>query len=54
MQTEVLLLNDSSQGKAVKQLRELFPHVGVSVLAQALVVEAVTKINQVRLAQSQI
>ena len=41
MQTEVFLLHDSSQRKAIEQLGELLPNVGVSVLAQALVVETV-------------
>ena len=43
MQAEHLVLNDSRQGEEVEQLCELLPYVRVSVLAQALIVEAVPK-----------
>ena len=41
MQAEDLTLDDSGQRQVVEKLSELFPDVGVAVLAQALVVEAV-------------
>ena len=41
MQTEDLILHHSGKRQVVKQVGEEFPHVGVSVLAHALVVEAV-------------
>lgn len=41
VETEDLVLNESSEGEVVKEVGEVFPHVGVAVFAQALVVEAV-------------
>ena len=45
MQAENLVLDNSGQRQVVKQLSEDFPYVCITVLAQALVVEAVPKIN---------
>ena len=47
MQAEDLVLNHCSQGQEVEELRELFPHVGVSVLAQTFVVESVPVIKHI-------
>ncbi len=41
VETEDLALDNSSQGKVIEQLSELFPYVSVTVLAKALIVEAV-------------
>lgn len=41
VETEDLVLNHCRQGEVVEQLSELFPHVGISVLPQALIVETV-------------
>lgn len=42
-----LALDQSSEGQIVKQIREVLPHVRSSVLAQALVIEAVSgNVNQ--------
>jgi len=41
MEAENLVFDDSSQGQVIEQLSELLPDVGVTVLPQALVVEAV-------------
>lgn len=41
MQTKDLVLNESCEGEVVEEVGEVFPHVGVAVFAQALVVEAV-------------
>ena len=41
METEDGILDHSSQWEVIEQLCELFPHVGISVLAQALIIEAV-------------
>ena len=41
MQAEDLVLNDSCERQIIEELRELFPHVGVAVLAKALIIEAV-------------
>lgn len=41
MKTEDLVLNDGGQRQVVKQLGELLPDVGVSVLAEALVIETI-------------
>ena len=43
METEDLALNNSRQGKVIKELSEGFPYIRISVLSQALVVETVTK-----------
>jgi hypothetical protein len=45
MEAEDLVLDDSGKGQVVEQLSELFPHVGVAVLPQAFVVEAVPVIK---------
>ena len=36
-----MILDESGEGEVVEQVGEVAPNVGVSVLAQALVVEAV-------------
>lgn len=41
VEAEDVTLDDRSQRQVVKQLREVLPHVGVAILAQALVIEAV-------------
>jgi len=41
VEAEDLVLDDGGEGQVVEQLSELFPHVGVAVLSQALIVEAV-------------
>ena len=41
METEDLVLNDSSQRQVVEQLCELLPHIGISVLSQALIIETI-------------
>ena len=41
METEDLVLNNSGEGQVVKQLSELLPDVGVTVLAEAFIVESV-------------
>lgn len=41
VQTEDLVFNESSEGKVVEEVGEIFPHVGIAVFAEALVVEAV-------------
>ena len=41
MQTEDFLFDNCGQGQVVEQVSEVLPHVGVAVLAQALVVEPV-------------
>ena len=48
VQAEDLALNDGCERKIVKELRELLPHVGVAVLAKALIVEAISKKSQAR------
>lgn len=41
MQAEDLVVNEGGEGEIVEEVGEGFPDVGVTVLAQALVVEAV-------------
>jgi len=41
VQTEDLVVDEGGEWEVVEEVSEIFPHVGVSVLAQALVVEAV-------------
>ena len=41
VEAEDLSVDQGGQGKVVEKVREVLPHVGVSVLAEALVVEAV-------------
>lgn len=41
MQTEDLVFDQSSEGEIVEEVGEVFPHVGVAVFAEALVIEAV-------------
>jgi hypothetical protein len=41
VQTEDLVFNESSEGKVVEEIGEVFPHVGVAIFAKALVVESV-------------
>ena len=46
MEAEDRVLDDGGQGQEVEQLGELLPHVGIAVLAQALIIEAIPEINQ--------
>lgn len=41
VQTEDLVFNESSEGEVIEEVGEVLPHVGVAILAEALVVEAV-------------
>ena len=41
MEAEDLVLDHSGEGQVVKELCELLPHVGVSILTEALVIEPV-------------
>jgi len=41
VQAEYLVLDEGCEGKEVEEIGKVFPDVGVAVLAQALVVEAV-------------
>ena len=41
MKTENLVFDESSEGKVVEKVGEVFPHVGVAIFAQALVIEAI-------------
>ena len=41
MQAEDLLLHHSSDGQVIEQVCELLPHIGISVLSQTLVIEAI-------------
>ena len=41
METEDLILDDSSQGQIIEELCELFPDVRVPVFPQALIVETI-------------
>lgn len=41
MKTEDLVVDESSEGKVVEEVSEVLPHVGIAVLPQALVVEAI-------------
>lgn len=41
MQTENLVFDESSEGEVVEEVGEVFPHVGIAVFAQALVVEPI-------------
>ena len=48
VQAEDLVLNHSGKGKVVEQLSEDLPHVGVSVFAEALIVETIPIDTHVR------
>lgn len=41
MQAEYLIFNHGCQWQVVEKLSEDFPHVGITVLSQALIVEAI-------------
>ena len=47
METEDLVLNDSSQGQVVEELCELLPHIGISVLSQALIIETIPNFHKI-------
>ena len=47
METEDLVLNDSSQRQVVEELCELLPHIGISVLSQALIVETIPNFHKI-------
>lgn len=42
MQAEYLILNYGCQWEVVEKLSEDFPHVGITVLSKALVVETIS------------
>ena len=41
VEAEDLVVNEGGEGQVVEEVSEVFPHIGISVLAQTLVVEAV-------------
>jgi hypothetical protein len=41
METEDLALDNSSQWKIIEEFSKSFPHIGISILSQTLIVEAV-------------
>jgi uncharacterized protein involved in propanediol utilization len=41
MEAENFLFHHSSQGEVIEEICEVFPHVGVAVLAEAFIVETV-------------
>ena len=41
MQTENTIGYDSCHGQIVKRVREMLPHVGISILSQAFIVETI-------------
>jgi hypothetical protein len=41
MKTEDLALNNCSKWKIIEEFSESFPHIGISILSQTLIVEAV-------------
>ena len=45
MKTEDLTFNDSGEWQVIEQFSECLPHIGISVLSQALVIESVPKIE---------
>ena len=47
METEDLVLNDSSQRQVVEELCELLPNIGISVLSQALIIETIPNFNKI-------
>lgn len=49
METEDLIVDQSSKREVVEQVREVFPDVGVAVFAEAFIVEAVHLCNLTRL-----
>lgn len=42
MQAEYLILNHGCQWQVVEKLSEDFPHVGITVLSKALIVETIS------------
>jgi len=49
METEDLVLNERSERKVIEEVGEVFPDVGIAVLAQAFVVEAIDLCDLTRL-----
>merc|ERR1719234_972014 len=49
MKTEDLTIHKGSQGKVVKQVSEVLPHIGIAVFSQTLIVEAVHLCDLARL-----
>ena len=45
VKAEDLIVHESRERKVIEQVGEVLPHVGVAVLAQALVVESVNLAN---------
>lgn len=41
MQAEYLSVNECGEGQIVEQISKVFPHVGIPIFAQTLVVESV-------------
>jgi len=52
VKTEDLVLNQGSEGEIVKEVGEGFPNVGVSILAETLVIESIDLSNLTRLVVS--
>jgi len=49
VKTENLVVDESSQGQVVKEVGEVFPHVGIAILAQTLVVKTIHLCDLTRL-----
>ena len=41
MEAENFLFHDSSQGEVIEEICEVFPHVGIAILAKTFIVETV-------------
>ena len=41
MQTENLTVHQGGEGQVVEEVCEILPHVGIAVLTQALIIEAI-------------
>jgi hypothetical protein len=41
MQAEYFLFNHSGQGKIIKEVSEVFPHICVAILSQTLIIETI-------------
>lgn len=52
MQTEELILDDSSQRQEIEELSETLPNIGISVFSAALVIKSINLSNLARLVVS--
>jgi hypothetical protein len=43
METEDLALHHSCEGKVIEELSKGLPHIGIAILSQTLIVEAIPK-----------